>query len=267
MHQLPLAAILSAALCSAVLASGGTYAVVALTAPSAPSSAPTARLASTGAAASPAPVTLRASDAIVQVAAEASRSVVTIATSGATGLSPFSAPLTGAGSGFVVSSDGLILTAHHVVSGVTSLTVTLPDGRGVSATVVATDPAHDVALVKAPATGLVPLPLGDSSNLTVGQLAIVVGSPLGTFDDSVTSGIVSALDRTISVAEPGARSQMQLSDLIQTDAAINPGDSGGPLLDASGNVIGVITAQASGAQGVGFAVPIDAARALLSGAA
>ena len=263
-RQIPAGAIVAAAVLSAVLSSGGTYAVVALTAPSASASAPVARLASTSAAAT-APAAISASDAIVKVAAEASKSVVTITSTGMTGYSPFSVPETGVGSGFVVSSNGLILTANHVVTGSSSLTVTLPDGRQVSATVVSTDPTHDVALIKAAATGLVPLPLGDSSNLTVGQLAIAVGSPLGTFNDTVTNGIVSALGRTIQVAEPGSRKLTKLSGLIQTDAAINPGNSGGPLLDASGNVIGLIDAQASGAQGVGFAVPINAAASLLAG--
>ena len=263
-RQVPARAILAAAVLSAVLSSGGTYAVVALTAPSPSASAPVARLASTSAAAT-APAAISSSDAIVKVAAEASKSVVTITSTGMTGYSPFSVPETGVGSGFVVSSNGLILTANHVVTGSSSLTVTLPDGRQVSATVVSTDPTHDVALIKAAATGLVPLPLGDSSNLTVGQLAIAVGSPLGTFNDTVTNGIVSALGRTIQVAEPGSRKLTKLSGLIQTDAAINPGNSGGPLLDASGNVIGLIDAQASGAQGVGFAVPINAAASLLAG--
>ena len=263
-RQVPARAILAAAVLSAVLSSGGTYAVVALTAPPPSASAPVARLASTSAAAT-APAAISSSDAIVKVAAEASKSVVTITSTGMTGYSPFSVPETGVGSGFVVSSNGLILTANHVVTGSSSLTVTLPDGRQVSATVVSTDPTHDVALIKAAATGLVPLPLGDSSNLTVGQLAIAVGSPLGTFNDTVTNGIVSALGRTIQVAEPGSRKLTKLSGLIQTDAAINPGNSGGPLLDASGNVIGLIDAQASGAQGVGFAVPINAAASLLAG--
>ncbi len=266
-RRVPVGAVLAAAVLSAALSSGGTYAVVALTAPQQSPNAPTARLASSVATPSTAPATTSTSDAIVQVAAEASKSVVTITTTGlSSGYSPFSVPETGVGSGFVVSADGLILTANHVVAGGTSFTVTLPSGRQVSATVVSTDPQHDVALIKAAATGLVPLPLGDSSNLTVGQLAIAVGSPLGTFYDTVTNGIVSALNRSISVSETGSRQQTQLTGLIQTDAAINPGNSGGPLLDASGKVIGLIDAQASGAQGVGFAVPVNAAKALLSAA-
>jgi len=266
-RRVPVGAVLAAAVLSAALSSGGTYAVVALTAPQQSPNAPTARLASSVATPSTASTTTSTSDAIVQVAAEASKSVVTITTTGLSGgYSPFSVPETGVGSGFVVSADGLILTANHVVAGGTSFTVTLPSGRQVSATVVSTDPRHDVALIKAAATGLVPLPLGDSSNLTVGQLAIAVGSPLGTFYDTVTNGIVSALNRSITVSETGSRQQTQLTGLIQTDAAINPGNSGGPLLDASGKVIGLIDAQASGAQGVGFAVPVNAAKALLSAA-
>jgi putative serine protease PepD len=262
----PVRAVLAAALLSAILSSGGAYAVITLTAPPQPAAAPAARLTSTGAAAPAAPVVVGSADAIVRVAAEASNSVVTITTTGLSGFSPFSVPETGVGSGFVVSTTGLILTANHVVAGNTSLTATLPDGRQVPASVVSTDPQHDVALIKASASGLVPLPLGDSSNLTVGELAVAVGSPLGTFNDTVTSGIVSALDRTITVSEGGFRQQTQLSGLIQTDAAINPGNSGGPLLDASGNVIGLITAQASGAEGVGFAVPINAAKTLMASA-
>ncbi len=263
-RRIPVRAVLAAALLSAILSSGGTYAVVTLTAPPQLASAPAARLTSSGAAATTAPAMVGSADAIMQVAAEASKSVVTITTTGMSGFSPFSVPETGVGSGFVVSTTGLILTANHVVTGNTSLTVTLPDGGQASATVVSTDPQHDVALIRASASGLVPLPLGDSSNLTVGELAVAVGSPLGTFNDTVTSGIVSALDRTITVSEPGFGQQTQLSGLIQTDAAINPGNSGGPLLDASGNVIGLITAQASGAEGVGFAEPINAAKTLLA---
>ena len=264
-RQVPVAGIIAAAVLSAVLSSGGTYAVVTMTAPSQSASAPVARLASTTTAATTAPTAISTSDAIVRVAAEASKSVVTITSTGATGFSPFSVPETGVGSGFVVSSNGLILTANHVVAGSTSLTVTLPDSRQVSATIVSTDPTHDLALIKADTTGLVPLPLGDSSNLTVGQLAIAVGSPLGTFNDTVTNGIVSALGRSIEATDPASGQATRLSGLIQTDAAINPGNSGGPLLDASGNVIGVITAQASGAQGVGFAIPINQAKSLMAG--
>jgi S1-C subfamily serine protease len=131
---------------------------------------------------------------------------------------------------------------------------------------VATDPAHDLALVKVDATGLTPVTLGDSSSVQVGQLAIAIGSPLGTFTDSVTQGIVSGVNRTITVSEQGTRNQESLTGLIQTDAAINPGNSGGPLLDASGSVIGIITASSSNAQDMGFAIPINQAKSMIAAA-
>ena len=191
---------------------------------------------------------------------------MTIASVDATGFTPFSVPASGVGSGIIVSADGLILTNYHVVSGSTSLTVTLSDGKQVSATVVATDPSKDLAVVRADATGLTPATLATSSNLAVGQLAIAIGSPLGLgYPNSVSSGIVSALGRDIAVTGNSAGSSgTGLHGLIQTDAAINPGNSGGPLLDSSGNVIGIVTAQASNAQGVGFAIPISAATALIA---
>jgi serine protease Do len=182
-------------------------------------------------------------------------------------LSPFSVPTTGAGSGFIVSSDGLILTNNHVVVGSNSLTVTLDDSRELAATVVATDATHDLALVKVNATGLTPVTLGDSSAVQVGQLAIAIGSPLGTFTDSVTQGIVSGLNRDISVGDRTSQLSEDLKGLIQTDAAINPGNSGGPLLDVNGSVVGIITASASSAQDMGFAIPINQAKAMIAKAA
>ena len=136
-----------------------------------------------------------------------------------------------------------------------------------AATVVTTDPAHDLALIKVVATGLTAVTLGDSSTVQVGQLAIAIGSPLGTFTDSVTQGIVSGLNRSITVGDPATGAQEALAGLIQTDAAINPGNSGGPLLDASGNVVGIITASASNAQDMGFAISINQAKSMISAAA
>jgi S1-C subfamily serine protease len=203
-----------------------------------------------------------------RVAADAAASVVTIATQDAGVYNPFTgnAGATASGSGFVVSADGLILTNNHVINGATTIGVTFQDGRELAGTVVATDAPHDLALVKVTATGLTPLALGDSGTLTVGEVAIAIGSPLGTFSDTITQGIVSGLGRTIDVGETGSRRTTHLSGLIQTDAAINPGNSGGPLLDASGRVIGIVTASAGNSQGVGFAVPIAAALPLIRGA-
>jgi S1-C subfamily serine protease len=153
----------------------------------------------------------------------------------------------------------LILTNHHVVEGSPSkLTVNLKDGRSFDATIYGVDTLTDLAIVKVEATGLPTAPIGDSSTIQVGQQAIAIGSPLGQFSDSVTSGIISALGRSIDV-ENGT-----LSNLIQTDTAINPGNSGGPLLDPTGSVIGINTAVASSSQGIGFAIPINIARPLLA---
>jgi S1-C subfamily serine protease len=165
-----------------------------------------------------------------------------------------------------VSAAGLILTNNHVIAGASALTVTLYDTREMSATVVATDAGHDLALIRVAATGLLPVSLGDSSSLQVGQLAIAIGSPLGTFTDSVTQGIVSGVNRSITVDDQVTQTKEILSGLIQTDAAINPGNSGGPLLDASGAVVGIITASASDAQDMGFAIPIDQAKSMIAGA-
>jgi len=249
------------ALLSASLSAIGTYAVVTLTAKPAAAAAATAGVP--GAAQQ---VSLTQSDAIVRVASLVKPSVVTITSSGTTGFSPFSVPSSGVGSGFIVTADGLILTNNHVVTGATSLTVVLDDGRSLTATVVSTDPTHDLALVKVDATGLAPVTLGDSSSVQVGQLAIAIGSPLGTFTDSVTQGIISGVNRTITLSDQGTRTQENLSGLIQTDAAINPGNSGGPLLDASGSVIGIITASSSNAQDMGFAIPINQARSMITAA-
>ena len=118
--------------------------------------------------------------------------------------------------------------------------------------------------IKVEATGLTPARIGDSTKIQVGQTAIAIGSPLGTFTETVTKGIVSALDRTITVQDESTGQPHTLTGLIQTDAAINPGNSGGPLLDATGAVIGIDTAVSSGANGLGFAIPIDVAASLIA---
>jgi S1-C subfamily serine protease len=253
-----LALVLASAFLSAGLSGVGTYLAVTMGRPAAPAADPSRSVPA---------ITLTQNDAIVRVVALVKPSVVTIVVSGVTGVSPFSVPSTGAGSGFIVSADGLILTNNHVVTGAAKVTVTLDDTRQVAATVVATDASHDLAVVKIDATGLIPVTLGDSSTVQVGQLAIAIGSPLGTFTDSVTQGIVSGTDRSITVGDQVTRTEESLSGLIQTDAAINPGNSGGPLLDASGAAVGIITATASDAEGVGFAVPINQAKELIATAA
>ncbi len=265
--------VLAAAL-SAVLSSGMTFAALQLGASGAavaPAATATAAAATPGAT-PPAQGTLAAAggvDVATRVATDAAASVVTIATEQAGVFDPFtgSAGSTGSGSGFVVSADGLILTNNHVIKGATTINVEFENGRQVGATVVATDPQLDLALVRVSAGSLTPLALGDSTALTVGEVAIAIGSPLGTFSDTITQGIVSGLGRSIDVRDGTSRRTIHLSGLIQTDAAISPGNSGGPLFDAAGKVIGIVTASASNAQGVGFAVPIAAALPLIRSAA
>jgi len=160
------------------------------------------------------------------------------------------------GSGVIFDARGWILTNHHVVADSGTLTVQLADGRSFPATVYGTDTLTDLAIVKIDAIGLPTATLGDSSALKVGQLAIAVGDPLGEYPGTVTTGVVSGLGRSIS------DSTGSLGDLIQTDAAINPGNSGGPLVDENGAVIGIDTAVAGSAQGIGFAIPINVARPL-----
>lgn len=170
-----------------------------------------------------------------------------------------------AGSGFVVSADGLIITNKHVVADTTAdYTVFMNDGRKMAAEVLARDPLHDLAILKISGSNLPFLKLGDSSKVKIGQTAIVIGNALGEFRNTVSVGVVSGLQRSI-VAFGDAAGPETLQELIQTDAAINPGNSGGPLLNARGEVVGVNTAVAEGAENIGFAIPsAKAARALES---
>ncbi|HUX36074.1 MAG TPA: trypsin-like peptidase domain-containing protein [Candidatus Paceibacterota bacterium] len=166
----------------------------------------------------------------------------------------------GGGSGFIISSNGLILTNKHVVSDTTaSYTVLTNDGKKYSAKVLARDPSQDLAVVKIDAENLPVVELGDSDQLELGQTAIAIGNALGEFRNTVSVGVVSGLSRTVTAG--GADfGQETIQGVIQTDAAINPGNSGGPLLNLRGQVIGINTAMASGAQSIGFAMPINSAK-------
>ncbi|MBD2307719.1 trypsin-like peptidase domain-containing protein [Chroococcidiopsis sp. FACHB-1243] len=161
----------------------------------------------------------------------------------------------GVGSGFIISQDGRILTNAHVVENADEVTVVLKDGRRFAGKVVGADPVTDVAVIDVDATNLPTVELGNSDNIVPGQWAIAIGNPLG-LNNTVTQGIVSAIGR--SGSDIGI--QDKRLDFIQTDAAINPGNSGGPLLNAQGAVIGVNTAIIGGAQGLGFAIPINTAQ-------
>lgn len=199
------------------------------------------------------------------IVAAARESVVTITADGvgSNGLSPFQVPTRGVGSGVILTTDGYILTNRHVVAGSDSLTVAMSDGTELPGRVVRLAADTDLALLKVEATGLPAAVIGDSEALAVGQTAIAIGSPLGSYTETVTRGIVSGLDREITVADEATRQRVTLRGLIQTDAAINPGNSGGPLLDGDGRVVGINTAIAADAEGLGFAIPIAAAAELI----
>jgi putative serine protease PepD len=255
--------IVVASLLSAVLASGGT--VLAL------KGAGAFDPAATGGNGSPIttaglrqPVTIDESSAVIDAAAKAGPAVVRIFVEG-TATDPLggSIPESGVGSGVIFDVAGWILTNKHVVTAsdgavADSLTVELKDGREFQGEVYGIDTLTDLAIVKIEADDLTAATMGSSADLEVGQLAIAIGSPLGTYSNTVTSGIISATGRSVTV-ENGDR----LGNLIQTDAAINPGNSGGPLLDAVGDVIGINTAVATDSTGIGFAIPIDIARPIM----
>ncbi|MDO8574932.1 MAG: trypsin-like peptidase domain-containing protein [bacterium] len=165
----------------------------------------------------------------------------------------------GGGSGFIISANGLILTNKHVVSDTEAeYTVFTNDGKKYPAQVLARDPVQDLAVLKINVEGLKTLTLADSDNIEVGQIAIAIGNALGEFRNTVNVGVVSGIGRSITAS--GAGTSETLQNVIQTDASINPGNSGGPLLNLRGEVIGINTAIASGAQSIGFAIPINQAK-------
>jgi S1-C subfamily serine protease len=160
----------------------------------------------------------------------------------------------GAGSGAIITPDGFVLTNNHVVENTEELEVSLTDGRIFKAQIVGTDPATDLAVIRISDGSLPAVELGDSDHLKAGQLVIAIGNPLG-FQSTVSAGVISALGRTLR-----GESGRLIDNVIQTDVGLNPGNSGGPLVDSRGRVIGINTAMIFMAQGIGFAIPINTAR-------
>ena len=201
---------------------------------------------------------------IASVVDKASPSVVSIISSTSSRSSSYSQAA--AGTGMIVTKDGYILTNKHVVNGADNVSVVTSDGKTYDdVRVVGTDPLNDIAFLKiAKVNDLPAVTLGDSKTVRTGQTVIAIGNALGQYQNTVTSGIISGLGRPVVASDGSSSESESLSDLLQTDAAINSGNSGGPLLNAAGQVIGINTAVAQDAQSIGFSIPIGAAKGMLS---
>ncbi|MBR0460409.1 trypsin-like peptidase domain-containing protein [Candidatus Saccharibacteria bacterium] len=171
-----------------------------------------------------------------------------------------------AGTGIIVSSDGYVLTNKHVINGANNINVVLDNGTTYDdVSVVTTDPVNDVAFLKIKdASDLTPATLGNSKTISIGQQVIAIGNALGQFQNTVTAGIISGIGRSVTASDSSSSSTEALTDMIQTDASINAGNSGGPLVNAAGEVIGINTAVSADGENIGFAIPISSVKGMLS---
>ena len=209
-----------------------------------------------------------AEGSISEIANSVSKSVVSIITNTSTTGSFFTGQVSqAAGTGFILSSDGYIATNKHVVANATKIGVILDDGSTYEdVELIGTDPINDFAIVKIKdVKNLTPIKIGDSKTTNIGQQVIAIGNALGTYQNSVTSGIISGKGRSLTASDSSRTTYETLSDMIQTDAAINGGNSGGPLVNAAGEVIGINTAYASQGNNVGFAIPINSVKGIMAG--
>ena len=204
---------------------------------------------------------------VADVVSKVSESVVSIVTSiKATGYFGMSYDTSAAGTGIIVSADGYILTNKHVIDGATKINVILSDGTTFeNVKLAAVDALNDVAFLKiSDVDDLKPATLGDSKTISVGQQVVAIGNALGMYQNTVTSGIISGTGRSLTASDSTGSLTEQLSDMIQTDAAINSGNSGGPLINAAGEVIGINTAAGTSVENMGFAIPISSVKGMLS---
>ena len=209
-----------------------------------------------------------AEGSISEIANSVSKSVVSIITNTSTTGSFFTGQVSqAAGTGFILSSDGYIATNKHVVANATKIGVILDDGSTYEdVELIGTDPINDFAIIKIKdVKDLTPIKIGDSKTTNIGQQVVAIGNALGTYQNSVTSGIISGKGRSLTASDSSRTTYETLSDMIQTDAAINGGNSGGPLVNAAGEVIGINTAYASQGNNVGFAIPINSVKGIMTG--
>ena len=209
-----------------------------------------------------------AEGSISEIANSVSKSVVSIITNTSTTGSFFTGQVSqAAGTGFIISSDGYIATNKHVVANATKIGVILDDGSTYEdVELIGTDPINDFAIIKIKdAKDLTPIKIGDSKTTNIGQQVVAIGNALGTYQNSVTSGIISGKGRSLTASDSSRTTYETLSDMIQTDTAINGGNSGGPLVNAAGEVIGINTAYASQGNNVGFAIPINSVKGIMAG--